>query len=156
MLAIVLIITTTGEAVFGYLSDKIGRKPIVLTGCFLAVICLYPIYMGLLHFGNPQLEQARRNNPATIYADPADCSFHFMPSELKEHIKLTSACDSIKNLLNDYSVAYSTEDVPKGTKTSVHIGNLTIVSPDFSQLTVSTWLSNRVTTYIFRNEGKIK
>jgi hypothetical protein len=66
--------------VFGWLSDKIGRKPIVLAGCLLAALTYFPIFRALTHAANPALEAAvKPPAPVTVIADPADCSFQFDP-----------------------------------------------------------------------------
>lgn len=75
--------------------------------------------------------------PAVVIADPRDCSVQFVPSELKAHIKLSSSCDILKNLLNKYSVSYTSEDAPPGAMARVKIGNMTIEGVDLKNLTVS-------------------
>jgi hypothetical protein len=121
----------------GWLSDKIGRKPLVMTGLILSAIIIYPICMGFTHFGNPELEVAMKQSPVVVIADPKECSFQFVPSELKAHIKFTSYCDILKNLLNDYGVSYSNEEAPKEALAKVKIGNLMYTSPNVTGLTVS-------------------
>ena len=64
---------------FGWLSDRIGRKKIVLGGCLLAALTYFPLFGALTHFANPAIERARQTNPVTVVADPADCHFQFDP-----------------------------------------------------------------------------
>jgi hypothetical protein len=106
-------------------------------GCLIAAITYYPIFWGLTHFGNPDLEIAMANSPVTVIANSRECAFQFVPSELKAHIKFTSSCDMIKNLLNQRSVTYTNEDSNGGSRVIVKIGNETIYGPDVSNLTVT-------------------
>ena len=135
-IAIALVFSIFGYIFFGWLSDKIGRKPIVLTGCFLAAVTYYPLFMALTHFANPDLELAMSKNPAVVIADPSDCSFQFVPGELKGHVKFTSSCDLLKNLLSSYSVSYSNEEAPKGSLAIVKFGNKSISSVSIQGMTV--------------------
>ncbi len=127
-IAAALAIATGGFIFFGWLSDKIGRKPIIMAGCLLAAITYFPIFKALTHYANPALEVAAQTSPATVVADPADCSFQFVPGELKGHVKFTNSCDLVKNLLNARSVPYTNEKAPAGTLASVKIGAATIES----------------------------
>ena len=135
-LGIALFISSFGYVFFGWLSDKIGRKPIVLTGCFLAALTYYPLFMGITHFANPDLEYAMLNNPAVVIADPSDCSVQFVPEDVKGFLNFTSSCDLLKNLLHSYSVSYSNEAASRWTLASVKLGNTTIHSVNIKNLTV--------------------
>jgi MFS family permease len=79
MIAISLLIATPGFIIFGALSDRIGRKPIMLAGFALAVITYFPLFQGITHFANPKLERALATAPVTVTADPNECSFQFNP-----------------------------------------------------------------------------
>ncbi|HUD41826.1 MAG TPA: MFS transporter [Dokdonella sp.] len=133
-IAAALAIATGGFIFFGWLSDKIGRKPIIMAGCLLAAITYFPIFKGLTHYANPALEAAAKNSPAVVVADPKDCSFQFVPGELKSHVKFTSSCDIVKNLLNGRSVNYTNETAAAGSVASVRIGNTVIQGVDVRQL----------------------
>jgi MFS family permease len=133
-IAAALAIATGGFIFFGWLSDKIGRKPIIMAGCLLAAITYFPIFKGLTHYANPALEAAAKNSPAVVVADPKDCSFQFVPGELKSHVKFTSSCDIVKNLLNGRSVNYTNEAAPAGSVASVRIGSTVIQGVDVRQL----------------------
>jgi MFS family permease len=126
LIAGALAIGTVFFIVFGWLSDKIGRKPIIMAGCLLALLTYFPIFKGLTHFGNPALEEAAESSPVVVVADPDSCSFQFAPGELRGHIRFTSACDIVKNTLTQASVPYSNVSAPAGTTPSVQIGNRTI------------------------------
>jgi MFS family permease len=129
MIAISLALGTGGFILFGWLSDKIGRKPIMLAGFALAVITYFPIFGGLTHFANPKLEHALAAAPVTVMADPKQCSFQFKATGTE---KFTTACDTIKPTLVNLSVDYENVAAPAGTKASVKIGDtqLTAETPN--------------------------
>lgn len=122
--------------VFGWLSDKVGRKPLIMTGLLLGTLTLYPFYVSLTHFGNPDLELAMQNSPAVVIANPNECSFQLVPAELKSHIKFTSSCDILKNLLNQYSVSYANLEGPPGSLAKLIIGNVTVSSVNVTGIMV--------------------
>jgi len=119
MVAISLIIGTPFFLVFGALSDKIGRKPIILAGCFLAAVTYFPVFQALTAAANPDLAAAQANAKVVVTADPAECSFQFNPTGTK---KFTSSCDVAKQRLAAASVSYSNEDAPAGTAASIKVG----------------------------------
>jgi MFS family permease len=125
LIAIGLLIGTPCFILFGALSDKIGRKPIILAGFALAVVTYFPIFQGITHFANPKLETALANAPVTVTADPAECSFQFKATGVE---KYTTGCDVIKAALVGLSVNYNNVTAPAGTKASVQIGDQTIAA----------------------------
>jgi MFS family permease len=129
MIAIALAIATPCFILFGWLSDKIGRKPIMLAGFALAVVTYFPIFQGITHFSNPKLEHALATAPVTVTADPAKCSFQFKATGTE---KFTTACDIIKAELVKLSVNYENVAAPAGSVASVKIGDATIAgdAPD--------------------------
>jgi MFS family permease len=129
MIAVALAIGTPFFILFGWLSDKIGRKPIMLAGFALAVVTYFPIFEGITHFANPKLEHALATAPVTVTADPAKCSFQFKATGTE---KFTTPCDIIKSALVGLSVNYDNVTAPPGTVASVKIGDQTIAgdSPD--------------------------
>ena len=133
-IAAALAIATGGFILFGWLSDKIGRKPIIMAGCLLAALTYFPLFKGLMYFGNPALYAAAQESPAVVVADPKDCSFQFVPGELKSHVKFSNSCDIVKNLLNARSVTYTNEEAPAGTLASVRIGETVIQSVNLTSL----------------------
>jgi MFS family permease len=132
MIAASLLIGTPCFILFGWLSDRIGRKPIILAGFALGVITYFPIFQGLTHFANPKLEAAIAGAPVTVVADPAECSFQFNPVGVA---KFTTTCDIAKSALVARSVNYQNEVAPAGTKASVKVGDEVIQSgtPDFAK-----------------------
>lgn len=133
MVAVSLLIGTPFFIVFGWLSDKIGRKPIILAGFALAVVTYFPIFQALTHYVNPKLEAALAASPVTVIADPSECSFQFNPVGTA---KFTSSCDIAKSALVARSVNYKNEEAPKGTKASVKISDQVIPTdtPNFAQV----------------------
>ena len=125
MIAIGLLIGTPCFILFGALSDRIGRKPIMLAGFALAAVTYFPIFQGITHFANPKLEAALAASPVTVTADPAECSFQFKATGVE---KFTTGCDQIKTALVNLSVNYNNVSAPAGTKASVQIGDQTIAS----------------------------
>src|SRR5271156_4261681 len=129
MIVIALAIGTPCFILFGWLSDKIGRKPIMLAGFALAVVTYFPIFQGITHFANPKLEHALATAPVTVTADPAKCSLQFKATNTE---KFTTPCDIIKAALVGLSVNYDNIAAPPGTAASVKIGEQTIAgdAPD--------------------------
>ncbi|GIL39557.1 MFS transporter [Roseiterribacter gracilis] len=127
LIAIALAIGTPFFIVFGSLSDKYGRKPIILAGCVLAIVTYFPIFQGLTHFANPALEAATTSSPVTVVADPNECEFQFNWSGT---IKFTSSCDVATAALYARGVPYTKVDAPKGTVATIKIGDKAITSYD--------------------------
>jgi MFS family permease len=133
MIAISLALATPFFIVFGWLSDKIGRKPIMLLGFALAVGTYFPIFTQLTHYANPALEKALASAPVTIIADPNECSFQFNPVGIA---KFTSSCDIAKSALVARSVNYANETAPAGTTAIIKVGEQSIPTntPDFAKV----------------------
>jgi MFS family permease len=129
MIAVGLAIGTPFFIVFGALSDRIGRKPIILAGFVLAAVTYFPLFQGVTHFANPKLEHALATAPVVVTADPAKCSFQFKATGTE---KFTTPCDIIKAALVGLSVNYDNVAAPAGTVASVKIGDQTITgdTPD--------------------------
>jgi MFS family permease len=130
MVAISLIIGTPFFIVFGALSDKIGRKPIILAGCFLAAVTYFPVFTALTKAANPDLAAAQASAKVTVTADPAECSFQFNPTGTK---KFTSSCDIAKQKLASASVSYDNVVAPAGTAAVIKVGEvevLTAITPE--------------------------
>jgi MFS family permease len=120
IMAAALLIGTPFFVIWGALSDRIGRKTVVLAGCLLAALTYFPTFKGLTHFGNPALEAAVAANPVTVLADPADCSFQFDPIGKKT---FTRSCDVAKSSLAKAGIPYTEEAAPAGAVTRLRIGS---------------------------------
>ena len=128
MIAISLIFGTPFFIVFGAWSDKIGRKPIIMAGCLLAVLTYFPVFTALTKAANPDLAAAQAANKITVIVDPAECSFQFNPTGTA---KFTSSCDIAKQRLASASVSYTSEDAPAGTPAIIMVGQ-TLVKVKYS------------------------
>ncbi len=118
-----LALGTGGFVLFGWLSDKIGRKPIIIGGCVLAALTYFPTFKFMAETANPALSKAHETVKVVVAADPSDCSFQFNPTGLSQ---FTSSCDIAKGSLARASVVYSQEDAAAGTPAIVRIGDKTI------------------------------
>jgi len=125
MIAGALVLGTPFFLVFGSLSDKIGRKPIIMLGCALAIVTYFPVFKALTEAANPDLAAAQAKNKVVVVADPAECSFQFNPTGTA---KFTSSCDVAKQVLAASSVSYDNEVAPAGTSAVIKIGSHTIPS----------------------------
>jgi MFS family permease len=125
LVAISLVIGTPFFVVFGALSDKIGRKPIIMAGCLLAALTYFPIFGALTRAANPDLAAAQAKSQVIVTADPAECSFQFNPTGT---VKFTSSCDIAKQVLAGASVSYENVAAPAGTVASIKIGATAIPS----------------------------
>ncbi|MFC3086482.1 MFS transporter [Tabrizicola soli] len=121
-----LVLGTGGFLFFGALSDRIGRKPIILAGCLIAAVTYFPVFKFLTETANPVLSHAQ-DTPITVTADPADCSFQFNPVGTA---KFTNSCDIMKAGLTARSANSNTEDAPAGTIASVKVGETVIQGYD--------------------------
>ncbi len=123
MVAVSLVIGTPFFIVFGALSDKIGRKPIILAGCLLAAVTYFPVFRALTEAANPDLAAAQAKSQVTVTADPAECSFQFNPTGTK---KFTSSCDVAKQQLAGRSVSYENVAAPAGTPAIIKVGETVV------------------------------
>ena len=132
LIVVALALGTPGFILFGWLSDRIGRKPIILAGFLLAALTYFPIFKGITHFANPKLEAALASAPVTVISDPAECSFQFKATGTE---KFTTGCDIAKSALVNLSVNYQNQDAPKGTPAQVKVGEqtLTATATDFAK-----------------------
>jgi MFS family permease len=133
LIAIALMIGTPGFVFFGWLSDKIGRKPIILVGCALAALTYFPTFHALTKAANPALAQAQANAPITVVVNDADCSVQFDPVGRNKFD--AKSCDIAKSFLAKSGVSYSKVDAPAGTVASIKIGTETLVAPDPNAVT---------------------
>jgi MFS family permease len=125
LIGISVALTTPLYVLFGALSDKLGRKPIIMTGCLLAAFSYMPIFKAITQNANPALAQAQQNAPVQVFADPQTCSFQFNPVGTAQ---FTSSCDIAKAFLARSSVSYTNQNAVPGTIASIKIGDTTINS----------------------------
>jgi MFS family permease len=119
LVAAALLIATPFFVFFGWLSDRVGRKPIVMAGCLLGALTYFPVFHALTHYANPALEAATAANPVTIVADPATCTPQFDPLNVA---KFTSSCDIAVTQIAKGGIAYTRQAGPAGGVASVNIG----------------------------------
>jgi MFS family permease len=131
LIAASLAIGTPGFILFGWLSDKIGRKPIILAGCLIAAITYFPLFGMLAKYGNPDLVAAQERAPVTVTADPSRCSFQFNPVGTAA---FTTSCDVVKSFLARNSVNYSNQAAPAGQLAQVKIGDKVIQGVELTGL----------------------
>jgi hypothetical protein len=125
MVAASLMLATPFFIVFGVLSDKIGRKKIIMFGCILAAVTYFPIFKALTKAANPAIFDASNNNPVTVVASEDDCSFQFDPVGKRT---FKSSCDVAKGWLAKKAIPYRNEAAPAGTIATVKIGNATAIT----------------------------
>ena len=123
LVAASLIIGTPFFVVFGALSDKIGRKPIIMAGCLLGALTYFPVFTALTKAANPDLHAAQMANKVVVVADPAECSFQFNPTGT---VKFTSSCDIAKQVLAASSVSYENEPGAAGSVATIKVGDTVI------------------------------
>jgi MFS family permease len=124
LIAIALLIATPAFIFFGWLSDKIGRKYIILTGCALAALTYMPLFHALSKAANPALYAAQANSPVTVVANPDECSVQFDPVGKNKFD--SSSCDIAKAYLAKAGISYANVIAPAGTVAQIHIGGATI------------------------------
>ncbi|WP_038216119.1 MFS transporter [Xenophilus azovorans] len=127
LIAAALLIGTPFFIIFGSLSDRIGRKPIIMAGCLLAVVTYFPVFKMLTEYANPDLAQAQAKAGVTVTADPATCSFQGNP--VAREIDFKSSCDIAKRYLVQNSVSYENVAGPAGSPAVVKIGDKTVTAP---------------------------
>ena len=132
LIATSLVIGTPFFVVFGSLSDKIGRKPIIMAGLLLAVLTYFPLFEALTGAANPELARAQVTAKINVQADPATCSFQGSP--VAREVDFLSGCDIAKRALTQNSASYSNEAAPAGTPTTIKIGDKEITPPTAATL----------------------
>ncbi|MBC7917475.1 MAG: MHS family MFS transporter [Rhodoferax sp.] len=126
LIAAALVIGTPFFILFGSLSDKIGRKPIIMAGCLIAALTYFTVFPMLLNYANPTLVAAQKAVPVSITADPAQCSFQGSP--IARPIDFTSSCDIAKRTLTENYIPYQNVAAPAGTMATIKIGETVIPS----------------------------
>ena len=127
LVAISLLLATPFFVIFGWLSDRVGRKPIIMLGCLLAALTYFPIFRAITHFANPALELAQRTSPVVVAADPDACAVQFNPVGTAT---FTAPCDVAKSALVRRGVPYTNEAAPADSEVVVRVGSIVIPSFD--------------------------
>ena len=133
MIAIALAIGTPFFVFFGWLSDKIGRKWIILSGCGLAVLTYFPVFHALSSAANPAMTQASERSPVSVTVNDSDCSVQFDP--IGKNKFDSKSCDIAKSFLAKNAISYSVVEAPAGSVASVKIGEKVITAPDPAKVT---------------------
>jgi MFS family permease len=131
-----LLIGTPFFLFFGWLSDRIGRKAVIMSGCLIAALTYFPIFKAITHYANPALEAAAATSPVSVIADPAECSFQFDPVGKKV---FNSSCDIAKSALAKAGIPYDNVAAEPGTVAQVKIGNDFVASFDGKTLDKATF-----------------
>ena len=131
LVAIALLLGTPFFLVFGWLSDKVGRKPIILTGCLIAAFTYFPIFKALTYAANPQLAAASASAPVLVVAHPSTCHFQFDPVGKQA---FTTGCDVAKSALANAGVNYTNVSPKDSAPTYIMIGNKRIESLEGASL----------------------
>ena len=104
---------------FGWLSDRVGRKPILMLGLLLATVLYFPLFKALSHYANPQIDTASRQSPIVVMADPGTCTFQFDPVG---KARFDSPCDKVKTFLVKQGLPYTSQSAAPGAEVQVSVG----------------------------------
>jgi MFS family permease len=128
ILAVALALGSGFFVFFGWLSDKVGRKKIMMAGCLLAAVTYFPIYRAMTHFGNPALETFATRTPIVLTA--TDCRVHLFPTPGTQY----SECDRVEDFLSKRSLSYETTEGAPGARPITQIGDATVQGWDEAKL----------------------
>ena len=112
---------------FGWLSDRVGRKPILMLGLLLATVLYFPLFKALSYYANPQIDTASRQSPIVVMADPSTCTFQFDPVG---KARFDSPCDKVKTFLVKQGLPYTSVAAAPGTLVEVSVGEQKITGFD--------------------------
>jgi Major Facilitator Superfamily len=119
LIALSLVIGTPFFILFGWLSDRIGRLKIILAGCAIAALTYFPLFAGLTHFVNPDLEAFAKNNPITISADQSTCHFHIFVGPWSNF----SQCDRAQDFMTKSGLSFKTVSTPGAQSVDLTVGS---------------------------------
>lgn len=127
LILVATLISAPLYVVFAWLSDRIGRKPVMLLGMLIAIFALFPAFHLLTQYANPALAAANEKTPVVVVADPGACSLQFDPVG---KASFTSSCDIAKTTLANAGVSYANQAAPKGTTAYVEVGQARVMSAE--------------------------
>jgi MFS family permease len=127
MVAAALAACTPFFVIFGKLSDRIGRKKLVVGGCLLGALVMFPLFKALVYYANPGISAAQQSSPIIVVADPNECSFQFDPSG---QVPFSTSCDVAKSVIARAGVPYVNEAAQPGTLAVIRVGDKTLTSFD--------------------------
>ena len=133
LIAISLLIGTPMFIFFGWLSDRIGRLKIILAGCLIAAVTYFPLFQGLTHYVNPDLEAFAAKNPITVTADQSTCNFHIFVGPWSNF----TACDRAQDFLTKSGLSFKTINAPGSKSVDVTIGSAKIEGWDNAKWTAA-------------------
>jgi MFS family permease len=125
LMMVSVLLSAGGYVFFGWLSDRIGRKPVMLCGMLVSAVLYFPGFHALTAFANPALEAAAQRSPVTVVADPADCHLQFDPLG---RATFDSSCDIARRILSDAGIPYRNVSAPYGSVAQVNVGRESIPS----------------------------
>jgi MFS family permease len=132
LIAIALALGTPFFVFFGWLSDRIGRKPIILVGCAVAALSYFPLFTALTDAANPALAKAQATSPVTIVAHQDDCSFQFDPVGKNKFD--TKSCDVAKSYMAKTGITYTNVEAAPGAVAQISVGDKVLTAPDVANL----------------------
>jgi MFS family permease len=134
LIGLSLVIATPFFIFFGWLSDRIGRLKIILAGCLIAAVTYFPLFQGLTHYINPDLEAFTQKNPVTITADPTNCNFHIFVGPWSNFTN----CDRAKDFVTKLGVSFQTVGAPgTGNQVTLAVGGTKVEGWDAAKWTAA-------------------
>jgi MFS family permease len=128
IVAIALGLGTPFYIFFGWLSDRIGRKPLILAGLIIPALCYFPLFHMITEAANPALAAAQASSPVVVRADTAACSLQFDPVGKNKFD--SKSCDIAKALLSKAGVSYETQALEAGANAVIVVGGRELAAPD--------------------------
>ena len=133
MIGISLVLGTPFFIFFGWLSDKIGRLKIILAGCLIAAVTYFPLFAGLTHYVNPDLEAFAAKNPITVTADQATCNFHIFVGPWSNFTQ----CDRAQDFLTKSGLSFKIVSAPGAKAVDMTIGSTKVDGWDNAKWTAA-------------------
>jgi MFS family permease len=129
-----LILGTGFFLVFGALSDRIGRKPIILAGCLIAALTYFPLFTALTNTSNPNYAKALETVKIEVKADPAKCGSLFDPVGIRV---FTEPCDLARRVLSQQAYRYVKTEAPVGSAMAVTVNGNAVAYTNPAEFTAA-------------------